>query len=328
MASSIERAAEGRAADEGVRFVPSMSGATFSCASNDGLLKSLVGETVLYVPNPGNAGDAAIACATVQAFERVGCRYRFASVRCSPLVTRGQIVVYGGGGNFVPYYKHARTFISKHHRFARRLVILPHTVRGHADVLRSLGSNVEIYCRDEESLRHVREVAPAVVSQFAHDMAIGLDVPSVMSGEGSSSLRRFWPPWMMKNCIRPVVGRCVHGWTNRRRPDVLNAFRTDIESRVAGLPPGNLDVSRVFPNGMATAAEATDATRFMLRFLGDFRVVNTDRLHVAILSALLGKEVHLYDNSYGKNSAVFRASLAARFPAMVFHSNSEILGDA
>lgn len=45
---------------------------------------------------------------------------------------------------------------------------------------------------------------------------------------------------------------------------------------------------------------ARNSTRCMINFLEEYKVVNTDRLHVAILASLLGKEVNFYPNSYYK----------------------------
>lgn len=39
---------------------------------------------------------------------------------------------------------------------------------------------------------------------------------------------------------------------------------------------------------------ARNSTRCMINFLEEYKVVNTDRLHVAILASLLGKEVNFY----------------------------------
>ena len=47
----------------------------------------------------------------------------------------------------------------------------------------------------------------------------------------------------------------------------------------------------------------------MLNFLMRFTVVSTDRLHVGIGSMLVGADVELYDNTYGKISSVYNNSL-------------------
>ena len=51
------------------------------------------------------------------------------------------------------------------------------------------------------------------------------------------------------------------------------------------------------------------AAAYLLRVVDSFDVVRSDRLHVAIAGALLGKEVELYPNSTFKNRAVYDFSL-------------------
>lgn len=46
-----------------------------------------------------------------------------------------------------------------------------------------------------------------------------------------------------------------------------------------------------------------------VRFVSAYQDIYTTRLHVAILSVLLGKEITFFDNSYGKNSAFFETWL-------------------
>lgn len=82
---------------------------------------------------------------------------------------------------------------------------------------------------------------------------------------------------------------------------ILNSFRTDRESKRQTLPKGNVDLSY---DGYATKP----LDRF-IETLKEYRQVNTDRLHVAIGAALLGKDVYLYSNLYYKNKAVFDYSL-------------------
>lgn len=42
-----------------------------------------------------------------------------------------------------------------------------------------------------------------------------------------------------------------------------------------------------------------------VRFISNYKEIYTTRLHVAILSVLLGKSFHFFDNSYGKNRAFY-----------------------
>lgn len=98
------------------------------------------------------------------------------------------------------------------------------------------------------------------------------------------------------------------------QPRVLSAFRTDVEGAGRRPPAVNLDVSVEYVSDDMSPALTLEATYRMLAFLDRYAVVHTDRLHVAILSALLDKRVMLHDNSYGKNSAIYEHSMRERFP--------------
>lgn len=99
----------------------------------------------------------------------------------------------------------------------------------------------------------------------------------------------------------------------------LNAFRSDCESVMESLPSDNIDISY---DGYATKPLIE-----FLNCLARFEQINTDRLHVAIASALLGKSVNLYPNSYFKNEAVFNYSLR-QFPDVQFHNRKPYQHDS
>lgn len=101
---------------------------------------------------------------------------------------------------------------------------------------------------------------------------------------------------------------------SRKGTGTLNAFRSDIESGITNLPESNIDISY---NGYATKP-----LNDFLTVIKRFEQVNTDRLHVAITSMLLGKRVNLFPNLYFKNRAVFDYSLS-RFPNITF-KNQEL----
>lgn len=86
-----------------------------------------------------------------------------------------------------------------------------------------------------------------------------------------------------------------------------NFFRTDNESRFRPeeLPADNIDLSRR-GNHMSNSDDFFGA-------LAPYREVNTDRLHVAIASAILGAQVNLHTGSYFKIKAIHEASLIPMF---------------
>jgi hypothetical protein len=78
----------------------------------------------------------------------------------------------------------------------------------------------------------------------------------------------------------------------------LFAFRTDGEALTPEVPPGNHDV--------AVACESLDE---FLWTIARHEVVKTDRAHVMIAAALLGKEVHFSATNYHKVPALASSSL-------------------
>lgn len=85
-----------------------------------------------------------------------------------------------------------------------------------------------------------------------------------------------------------------------RRPGrgTLLAFRTDREAVTNSVPPGNLDVSA-----------ACDSLDEFLWVIARHERVQTDRAHVLIAAALLGKEVSYAPSSYHKLPAIVASTL-------------------
>jgi exopolysaccharide biosynthesis predicted pyruvyltransferase EpsI len=108
----------------------------------------------------------------------------------------------------------------------------------------------------------------------------------------------------MAFCLRPQASASGSGtgWF----------LRTDKESaRARPLPPDNLDLS-------AQGDHQTPVEPFF-EAIARYAVIHTDRLHVAIATCLLGRELHLYPGGYFKNRALFRSSIEGRFPNTHFH---------
>jgi exopolysaccharide biosynthesis predicted pyruvyltransferase EpsI len=99
---------------------------------------------------------------------------------------------------------------------------------------------------------------------------------------------------------------------------VIHCFRTDIESaNVHILPIGNRDLSN-------EGIDTDDVTPFF-RTLESYSEVHTDRLHIGIGTALLGRKLHLYPGKYFKNRAIYRASLQPYFENVVWNEHSNQL---
>lgn len=287
------------------------------------------GSRLVYIANPGNAGDALIASATWQFFDQIGVKPVAATSRD---IRAGDVVIYGGGGNLVPMYADTRNAIETAAQLGvSAFVLLPHTVRGHESLLSVLDDRFTIFCRDHESFSHVSQSARGLRVGLAPDMALGLNVELLR--QRVSKLSSGWK-WRSLGVSRRRWRRYSR-WlkaTDSLQPDEaqrLEVMRSDVEAaRVPGAP--ERDLSDLYGSALSCRDECDVISERFLSVIDRAQTVFTDRLHVAVGAQLLGKPVTLLNNSYGKNHAVVGAfqsiapliSLADADGSVVSHSGS------
>lgn len=268
---------------------------------------------IIYAANNGNAGDSLIAAATFQVFRQAGLRWRLIDGRnTDPALTAGETVLYSGGGNLVPFYDGARRFLAAHHGGAGRLVLLPHSIGGHEDLLRSLGGNVDLIARDPGSLAHIEASAGGARCHLMPDIAFGADMADLR--RGPLHLFGQLPP-----DARSAARLAWYGYKRLRKPRppggaLLNAMRTDRESGGRALPEDNFDLSQIYVGWVAPESAARWAARDFIAILDRYETVRTNRLHVGLAAALLRKRVLLHDNNYGKVRSIWAHSMAGCMP--------------
>lgn len=265
---------------------------------------------VHYDPNPGNSGDALIAAATWQVFDRLGLR---PSVVKPSRFKRGASVILGGGGNLVPLYSDTRRALERClEADVGQCLLLPHTIRGHEQLLSRLDGRFTLCCRDFPSFEHVARHAPHATRVLSDDMAISIDVNALeertatLSHRFSLLLDGDW----RKNARqwRGALALC--------RPDergVLTILRGDREALSKNVSrEGALDLPDCYRMKRGGRAGCDQVAIDLFRCLRHAKLVVTDRLHVALPSALLGLSLEIIDNNYGKLSAVFDLSLPGK----------------
>ena len=227
---------------------------------------------------------------------------------CIDDITDGSNVIIGGGGNLVPYYKDVRKLLlACLARNVKKCLLLPHTVRGHADVLARLDTRFTILCRDKPSYEYVKKHAPHVHTALARDMVFELDI---------EELKRSTKTWRHKLALlRDSHWRTkLFRWrraTLRIRPDshgTLRIFRSDVESVDSERTRRKSDLMHF--HGINRYSPATDQiTLDVIKCINRAERVITDRLHVSLIAAMLGKKVCLLENSYGKVSDVWELAM-------------------
>jgi exopolysaccharide biosynthesis predicted pyruvyltransferase EpsI len=231
----------------------------------------------VFVPNVGNLGDALIAHSTYSFFGVHNVEFTIARLTDD---VKGACVLVGGGGNLIEgYYNDLSGFLARSGRH-NRIIILPHTIVGNAELWHSMKGRLEIFARERETLGFLTRIGiPAHKIYLADDMAFWLDGRL--------------PPLGVPQEATTLV--CLRG---------------DSESRHLVHPPShNFDVSALMFNDWADEDVTGHAARMFLTLIARYTHIVTDRLHVAIAGYLMGRTVTLLPNSYYKNRAVYASSM-------------------
>ncbi|HNY32868.1 MAG TPA: polysaccharide pyruvyl transferase family protein [Fibrobacteria bacterium] len=281
-----------------------------------------------YRPNPGNAGDSLIASATWSRFRSLGIQVK--EILSSDFDPTGKTILYGGGGNLNRRYVEASRFLRAYHSRASKVVLLPHSVEGHEDLLEAMGSNAVIFCRELVSLRHCQQHAKHAKVVLSHDLAIGHDpspqpLPSTLDWTklailaGWNKVLDRKTEWLFPGILlrvrkflrsHPAIGP---GGSQVRPFPILNAFRCDVESAGAPLPEGNLDLSEILTIRSHHRVAHETAAALLIASLRGYRRIRTDRLHICIAAAKLGLEVEFHPAAGFKCVAILEHSLRQRF---------------
>lgn len=242
-----------------------------------------------YIPNSGNLGDMLIAKATLDFFGANNIRYKMFSD------VPDDVLVYGGGGQWTSDYKQHWLKWLDLFKQASRIVILPSSFNNCPELIDVLDERFVVFCREQKSYDYLMSAGTKAKIILDHDMALR----------------------MTKQALRGRVR--VYGRSNRRALDsvknaiefprtVIKLMRTDCES-ACGYDT-DLDLSAVRYGAATSSAHHIDfCAKLMLMAVDCADAIITDRLHVGIAAALMGKEVYLLDNTYGKLSGVYQHSL-------------------
>jgi exopolysaccharide biosynthesis predicted pyruvyltransferase EpsI len=246
---------------------------------------------IAFVPNPGNIGDAVINLACWRYLKS-----KFSHVEiCTPKkLPTGEYVFVGGGGNFVePLYRDTSSLVQRLESH-QRIFIFPSTVYGHSQILKSIANRTRIICRENVSLQFVLNHMAAENVYLGHDAGFALAA------------------WLRTKYADKIT-----------RGSKLNAklFRSDRERALS--EEGGLDIMGQHYSDWEDMALAESVTHLAAKYILGFGKIHTDRLHCAILAAVLGRETILYPNSYFKNAAVFEHSLS-RISNVKFNANCAV----
>lgn len=295
--------------------VPKLKEIELDCSNDDELFKDIsFEEGFLYRANGGNLGDFAIAASEYQLFSNLKLKYEtISSANKSQLTNTPFNLVYGGGGGWVKYYNYddpINTLFKSQN--LKKCVIMPSTFYECDNLITNLfDERFIVYCRDRKSFDYCRSKNSKAAFKLHDDIAFKLDI----SKFDYSKL-----PYDSKDA--EIVNLCkrIDEFLSNHKGDLAEFFRRDVE-KTNKTTEGDLDLSSLLCRyGEKFDIQSTfEATQVLLYTLNKFNTIRTNRLHIAILSCLLGKKIGLWDNSYGKIKAIYEMSIKDKFKEVYTH---------
>jgi len=275
-------------------------------------LRAFADEEVIFVPNPGNAGDALIDFGTYLFFDAIGLRYRFGSWDES---YPGRVVLFSGGGALVDVYPGSDRFIRRVHKDCKAFVLLPHSVRAYPDLLAEMDERCILFAREAPTDAYLRAQCTRAQIRRCHDLAF-------FASDSDIAAEPWYPrdlpaelrlPW-----ARMAVKFAIHA---KMRSSTLHIIRADSEKTDRPVPRWNYDLSALFAQNDMRRPACANSVKMIRQVMRLFDEIESNRLHMAVLGAIIGKPVRMLDNSYGKNSAIHAESIRDYFPNVAFVRN-------
>lgn len=243
-----------------------------------------------YVPCAGNLGDGLIGLGTLDLFRHLGVSPPVCTSENGSEFPRTKHLIVGGSGGWLEgkwdyYAKILTDFLED----GGNLLILPSTVKGFVDFFSKYAGQIVVFAREKATFNHLAKIEGLEDRVFlSHDLAFMINFSALdLSAQPS-------------------------------RAGALRIFRQDAESKDGLLFAENYDLPLIWSHEKwADRAFCLQKLRPLMELMQLLDSIQTDRLHMSILGAILGCRVSMYAGSYFKNGAVYDHSLC-RFDTVQF----------
>lgn len=271
-----------------------------------------------FLPNKGNLGDVVIAFAEFQYFDSLKFNYKVFDISKKSSYKEDFNLVYGGGGIWHNLYHKDYQDILKVFKSPKlkKCIVLPSSFYNCDDVLKAFDERFIVFCREKQSYEYCIKKNKKAKFILADDMVVdsNFDIFNY-SLEKSFCLTK--SPFQIENiaqayqCYTPVIEQAFENLHKYKSFEIGYLLRTDKESVFNNTKIKQLaiDPSSFAFNYACDKALNTLLTQVFLTIISQFDIVVTDRLHIGICAAKLGKKTLLIDNSYKKLSNVYEKSL-------------------
>ncbi|OWT63858.1 polysaccharide pyruvyl transferase family protein [Candidimonas nitroreducens] len=243
-----------------------------------------------YVPCAGNLGDGLIGLGTLDLFHHLGVAPPVYTTKGQPSFPRTKHLILGGsGGWFEGLWNHWEKILTEFLNDGGNLLILPSTINGFVDFFSRYAGQIIIFAREKLTYDNLKKVPGLEDRVFlSHDLAFALNFSR------------------LDICAQPS------------RSGALHIFRQDAESKEGLIFAENYDLPLIWSHKeWADRGFCLRMLRPVMELMQLLESIQTDRLHMSILGAMLGCRVDMYPGSYFKNVAVYEHSLS-RFNTVQF----------
>ncbi|MDA9816395.1 polysaccharide pyruvyl transferase family protein [Alphaproteobacteria bacterium] len=257
------------------------------------------GYEIVFVPNPGNTGDGLILFATLQLFRKFKIKFRYYSSQLE-FKNSKKIIVYCGGGGIKKIYPNILRKIRLLSSQKIPLIILPSSLDECSPLLDSFHEMVFVWAREEKTYKYLNEKSDKKFNcGISHDVALALD----MEDNHLSTFTELIP----LNKKIASFGLSLKAHRNDKEAS-LKTFSHKESHDLSQLTEPKWPNKAFSFESINYLALCLQVSQF-LNYLSLFEKIETDRMHVAIASILLNKEIELFDNSDKKISSVYDHSL-------------------
>lgn len=289
-----------------------------------------------FIPNPGNLGDVIIAQSEYELLQNYDYKIIDNETSFLPLENKFNLV-YGGGGLFVKYWAYQNFLNIFKKQNLQKCIILPSSFYCCDDLINVFDERFVVFCREEISYKYCKSLNNKAKFILADDMAFSInkDINSIAIDRFNENLEKLDQSSILKihneifdkyksvenNIKLALASRTVINKNNIR---IGFIFRNDKEKATTDCPVKNIDLSLYSTSSCTSSGSTKLLSELFISAIDSFDVVFTDRLHVGIIAALLGKHVYLVDNSYKKISGVYYKSMSDWKNVKLINSISDI----
>ena len=270
----------------------------------------------LFKPNAGNGGDAVIALATIQLFQKHNLEWQFYTPEnyktCKTLV-------YGGGGGLLKQYTAAANFISAHSHDVTSFTLLPHSVSGHDRLLETMDNRFHLFARETYTYQHLKQTASPAHIYLSHDLALNLDLSQLTLPEKTPFFMQGQPAhynlhWLRRQCSLLSYFK--------QDNEIALFFRKDSEAKDSNLRhPNSIDLSHLVKGRLTNEIQIQAIATTFVSLINRCKHIKTDRLHIGIVAGLCQIPCDLYPGNNFKIEGIYEHSLKDSLETIRLHAS-------